>query len=364
MMAKALRNHGQSSDLLRQGERRRTAFNSIQFNGHRSSHVGCLLLLHLLLFAGASTDDQSRLCPNLKLNPSGGGGAEMPAMGFGTCCRKSAKGQALQQSLALYFAAGGRLVDTADMYRNHKDIKVALQELFEGGRVMRRDVWVTTKVNTKKTTGGFVGVQRTVERYLDELGLDYLDLVIFHHPACNNPTKDGLHVCLRDGWRGLNELQKLGKVKAIGTSNFNQEQLEALMEPMEDGSVVVPAVNQLEFHPFVDTAVKQLVEWMHTHGIHATAYGSLGSSRFSGHVPDAVVKAGTAHGGAKAQQVLLRWGIDRGVAVIPGATSKEHIEENLAICKEESGFKLGAQEEADISNARMPEGWRLWNNLT
>lgn len=278
----------------------------------------------------------------------------MPAMGLGTCCRESSRGDALVASLGFFFAAGGRLVDTASSYKNHRDVAVAVADFARGRGRSADEIWITSKVDTVRDEGGREGVLRSVDKALSELRARRLDLMLLHHPQCRLAPGDAEFAdeaaCLRSSWEGLVEAQRAGKVRAIGVSNFNVSQLETLLR----GSAVVPAVNQLELHPWCTEAADPVLNFCAARGIAVTAFNSLGGATrpaASAWSVDAVARARNV----TAPQLLLRWAMDRGVAVVPGATSRAHIQENVATC---AVGPLTAEEHTAITAAPKPAGWR------
>ena len=238
----------------------------------------------------------------------------MPLVGFGTCCRKSSTGKPIIQSTRDYLAAGGRLIDTAQMYGNHRDLMRAIK----ASSVPRAELWVTSKVNTKRVTTR-IGAKHAVASSVRELGLTFLDLVLLHGAFSRQPgEREAL-------WRGLIDAKRAKLVREIGVSNFNREQLQELM----NATGVKPAVVQLEYHPWVAQSTHNYVKWLQAQGVAVTAYASLrprGQQVVGG--ANGVAQVAKRYGVSSAQ-VLLRWAIDQSVAVIPGATSKEHIVDNL-----------------------------------
>ena len=148
----------------------------------------------------------------------------MPRVGFGTCCRKSSKGQPLIDSTLSYLSQGGRLIDTAQMYENHADLAVAIRR----SGVPRSDLWVTSKVRTLRGDGSeFTGSHRTavtmeVEKILVELDLTQLDLLLLHHAKGNGAKERAAQ------WQALLEVAKAGKARHVGVSNYDLAQLKAL----------------------------------------------------------------------------------------------------------------------------------------
>eukprot|EP00931_Biecheleriopsis_adriatica_P043402 TRINITY_DN24816_c0_g1_i1.p1 TRINITY_DN24816_c0_g1~~TRINITY_DN24816_c0_g1_i1.p1 ORF type:complete len:349 (-),score=56.92 TRINITY_DN24816_c0_g1_i1:152-1198(-) len=285
------------------------------------------------------------MLPQLHLS---GSSMAMPPIGFGTCCRPSAKGKALIQSASIYLAAGGRLIDTAQMYRNHKDLAVAIRK----ANIPRAELWVTSKVNNRKKALAQADVVNAVEESLEELGLDYIDLMLLHQ----SPTKwRKTNAEAATEWKGLIEAQKSGKVRSIGVANFNREEIENLIAQ----TGVTPASNQIEFHPWVPLEMKELVKWCQSRGIAVTAYGSLGSSfnKASGAVVDKIAQANRVSNA----EVLLRWALDKEVAVIPGATSEDHIKENLQIAS--STFHLSPDDSLQLEGGKKPAEFRRWHNI-
>lgn len=271
-----------------------------------------------------------------------GSAAPMPAIGFGTCCRKGSKGPVLIEAAKSYLASGGRLIDTAQLYENHKDLAVAIRE----SGVPRDQLWVTSKVLVTDVKPK--EVVQSVQKSLDELGLEYLDLMLLHGGEGwgISPKRDVSF------WRGLVDAKSKGLVRSIGVSNHNQQEIERLVT--ETG--VKPAVNQIEFHPWVPAETKGLVKWCQGNDIAVTAYGSLGGT-LNKAAGDAVEEVAKRRGVSKAQ-VLLRWGLNQGVAVIPGSNSAQHIKENLDL----ASIKLDAQDARDLEDSEKPAAFRRWHS--
>lgn len=215
---------------------------------------------------------------------------------------------------------GYRAVDTASFYRNEREVGEAV-------RASSETIFVTTKlINNEqgrdKTLAAF-------DRQFGALGLDWLDLYLIHWPA------PSLNLYL-ETWRTLIELRDEGRVRSIGVSNFTIEHLERIIG--ETG--VVPATNQIELHPALQQ--NELVEFHRRHGITTTSWSPLGQGKL---FDEPVLRSlATRHGKTQAQ-IILRWHIERGLLVIPKASSRERLAENLALFD----FALDGEDMAQIA---------------
>eukprot|EP00913_Durusdinium_trenchii_P032526 g30451.t1 len=277
--------------------------------------------------------------------PVAGSPKPMPPIGYGTCCRPGAKGEEaclieLVEGVKAYLAAGGRLIDTAQIYGNHEDIAEAIRQ----SGVKREELWITSKVRVQSCNTP-EDVLKAVDTTLRQLDTKYVDpwqqcsigQALFTHLLSSesaDQTEDLMLLHGGDGWgilpdrdealwRGLIAAQKAGQARSIGLSNHNREEVEQLIAKTK----VVPAVNQLEYHPWVPSETKDLVRWCQSQGIVVTAYGSLGGS--TNQARGEVVSKVAAKYGRTNAQVLLRWALDQGIAVIPGTNSEQHIREDL-----------------------------------
>jgi len=303
--------------------------------------------LQLPLLAAAITGDGA---PSIALSD----GTAMPAIGYGTCCRASAKGPPLIKSTLEYLAQGGRLIDTAQMYGNEANLGEAIQK----SGISRDSLWITDKINTGPWFGDGPVTSRaatlaSVKTSLSDLGTDYIDLMHIHGTWVLDSSQQ------LDVWRGLIDARDKGLVRRIGVSNFERAEIEAL----EAATGVRPVVNQLEYHPWVPAETAKLVQWCQSMRIAVTAYGSLGGSRNkAGEVDPSqssnVAKVAADHGCSNAQ-VLLRWALAQNVAVIPGATSAEHIRENLRV----PSFELTPSDRRLLAGAK-PSAFKRWRNLS
>src|SRR5690625_5105529 len=218
-------------------------------------------------------------------------GAQLPQVGFGT-----SQAATPAASVAAALRLGYRHVDTAQMYGNEAEVGEGVR----ASGVPREDVFVTTKLHNPNHDPA--DVRRTFAESLQRMGLDYVDLFLIHWPM------PFLTIDYLDTWRTLVELRDSGRAASIGVSNFQPDHLERIIE----GTGVVPAVNQIEVHPyFANNAVR---EFSRSQGIAIEAWSPLGRGD---ELTDPVVTGIAERIGRSPAQVVLRWHIQRGDVVIP-----------------------------------------------
>jgi diketogulonate reductase-like aldo/keto reductase len=252
----------------------------------------------------------------------------MPMSGVGLCCRPSATGDAVRQGVLDFLLLGGRHLDDAKLYNNHREVANGIRQAMDSG-VPRSEIFFVTKIWPNDY--GFEAAAAWVDQTLSELseGLDYIDLVLLHKAGvpdglkCKSPRS-----CRQETWLALQRAQSEGKIKHLGVSNFGPRQMQELISL--GGSPVT--VNQLEYHPWVPKVHRETVEWCHQNSIVVTAYGSMGSSGLAQEMmmQDTLKQVGVNHG-KTVGQVLLRWAVQNNVSVIPGTSNPKHQAENLRI---------------------------------
>ncbi len=230
-------------------------------------------------------------------------GAKIPAVGFGTWKIRPAR-----KPVTEALEAGYRLIDTARIYINERGVGRAINE----SGIPREDIFVTTKL--WNSDQGYDKALNAFDKSLDRLGMEYVDLYLLHWPVTGKRE---------DSWKALEEIYKAGHAKAIGVSNFNVRHLEELLKTAK----VVPAVNQIEFHPFLYGEQKELLDYCKSKGILVEAYSPLAHGAFENPVLN---KIGQAHG-KSAAQVVLRWAHQKGTVPLPKSTSPENMRQNLDI---------------------------------
>ena len=258
----------------------------------------------------------------MKLN----NGIEMPQLGFGVFLVPP---DVVVDPVRAALNAGYRLIDTAKLYGNEEGVGRAIRD----SGLPRHDVFVTTKL--WNADHGYDATLRAFDRSIGLLRIDDLDLYLIHWPV---PAKDRY----RDTWRALEQLYADGRVRAIGVSNFTVEHLSRLLE----SSDVVPAVNQVELHP--GFTQDELRAFHDEHGIVTQSWSPLG--RGQGLLEQDAVAAIAAARGRTPAQVVLRWHVQLGLAVIPKSTHAERIRENIDVFD----FTLADDEMAALSALTAP----------
>jgi len=282
-------------------------------------------------------------------------GLKMPATGIGMCCRATAyHDESVRWTVLWWLLQGGRLIDTADLYQNHKAVGDGIRLAIARG-IPRSEIFLTTKIPPE-----FYGHNKTqvwVQRMFKELALDYVDLVLLHAPisilamAISALDHDFKHepcgsakACREETWRVLAAARKQGQIKELGVSNFGKVHYE-LLEASGALKEAPVAVNQLNYNPWIPQWEKDLVEFFQGKKVALTGYFSLGG----GHSTGSTLNWSALNDMAKkynktAAQLLFRWSLQHGVAVIPGTGSPGHMRENLALFD----FKLTKEEMTKI----------------
>jgi len=262
------------------------------------------------------------------------GGKKMPQSGLGMCCRPTAYDDVLVYRTVLwYLLLGGRHIDGAHLYLNHRAIGEGIAEAIHRG-VKRKEIFVTTKIFP--TQFGYDSASLLVPKYLEELGLEYIDLLLMHfpsvHPSLSPCKKDGKSAaeCRQETWIALSEARSGGLVHNVGVSNFEVSHLQGL-EGIAGGAPI--ANNQIEFNPFIPESVRETVEYCAKRNISITAYSPLGGLMNQGKafVDETMAKISANNDNRRISQIMLRWAIQRGCAVIPGTGNPDHMKDNLSV---------------------------------
>jgi 2,5-diketo-D-gluconate reductase A len=263
--------------------------------------------------------------PDVRLND----GAMMPQLGFGVF---QVSDEEAEHAVEVALRDGYRSVDTASAYGNEEGTGRALR----ASGLPREELFITTKL--WNSDQGYDRTLRAFDASMRRLGLDYLDLYLIHWPMPAHDT-------YMDTWRAFERLKEDGRIRSIGVSNFTVDTLRRVM----DESGTVPAVNQIELHPYFQQ--DGLRAFHQEHGIHTEAWAPLGQGQ--GLLDDpALARIAQAHGRTPAQ-VVLRWHLQVGNVVIPKSVTPRRIAENIDVF----GFDLGPDDMKAI--AELDKGTRV-----
>ena len=256
-------------------------------------------------------------------------GVAMPRLGLGVY--QTPPGEATRRTVLAALRAGYRHIDTAAAYRNERDVGAAIRE----SGIPRDEIFVTTKLWTQDM--GLDSALRACDRSLKELGLDRLDLYLIHWPG--SPVR-------WESWEALEKLYRAGKCRAIGVSNYLEKHLQEIFKRFE----LVPAVNQVEFSPFLHQ--RKLLAFCREHHIQLEAYAPLTQGAKLAHP---VVKRVAEGVGRTPAQVLIRWALQHDLVVIPKSVRPERIVENASVYD----FELGPEDmkKLDALNENFRTAW-------
>lgn len=251
-------------------------------------------------------------------------GVEMPILGFGVF--QITNLDECEQSVLTAIETGYRLIDTAASYQNETAVGKAIKK----SGIAREELFITTKLWVEDT--GYEKTIKAFEKSLNKLQLDYLDLYLIHQPYGD----------IHGSWRAMEELYKAGKVRAIGISNFHPDRVVDLMAFNE----IVPAVNQIETHPFNQQIETQ--NFLAENNIQIQSWASFAEGKNDIFKNELLASIGKKYNKTVAQ-VVLRWLTQRGVAVIPKSVNKERMIEN----KDVFDFELSAEDMNAIQTLDM-----------
>lgn len=246
-------------------------------------------------------------------------GVEIPAVGFGTFQIAPEK---TQQAVAEAISAGYRLIDTAQLYMNENQVGLAIKE----SPISREELFITSKLWID--AAGYTETFQVFERSLENLQLDYLDLYLIHQPLGD----------IYGSWRALCELQKQGKIRAIGISNFETDQFVNFVLSNETR----PQINQIEINPWNQRKIE--IEYMEKYQVQPEAFSSFAQGQNDLFQNEILAKIGQSHG-KTIGQVVLRWLFQQNIVSLSKTTHKKRMAENIAIFD----FELSEHDMQEIS---------------
>ncbi len=253
-------------------------------------------------------------------------GIEMPMVGFGVYQVSDVE---TEKAVLEALKAGYRLLDTAAVYGNEAGVGRAIK----ASGIAREAIFVTTKLWIQRENG-YENTRKALADSLSRLGLDYVDLYLMHQPFGD----------VHEQWRAMQDLYRAGKARSIGVSNFHMDRLMDLITCHQ----IVPAVNQIETHPFYQRDAE--IAFHKESGIVQQAWAPLAEGKF-GIFDNPVLTAIAQKHGKSVAQVVLRWLNQRGVAIIPKSVKVARMLENRAIFD----FTLDEQDLAQIATLNRDE---------
>ncbi|MGY5874958.1 MAG: aldo/keto reductase [Candidatus Thorarchaeota archaeon] len=232
-------------------------------------------------------------------------GVEIPILGLGTYL--SGASRVTQTAILHALGAGYRHFDTAKFYRNEEDIGEAIRQ----SGIPREEIFLTTKL--WNSDQGHDSTIAACNQSLQKLRVDYVDLYLIHWPVTD---------IRMESWKAMENLLEEGKCRAIGVCNYTIKHLKELL----NNSDIVPAVNQVEFHPFLYQ--KALLEFCKENGIQLEAYSPLAKGR---KLNEPVIASIGEHYNKTPAQILIRWALEHKLVVIPKSSKKQRIRENADV---------------------------------
>jgi len=257
-------------------------------------------------------------------------GTMMLILGFGTLYLN---GEVGARCVADAISLGYRLLDTATIYGNEEAVGAGIK--LSG--IKREDLFVTSKLWVDDS--GYEKAKKAFDISLNKLGTDYLDLYLIHRPRGD----------VKGSWKAMEELNAAGRIKAIGVSNFDEQQLKDLIA----NSKVKPVVNQIETHVFFQE--NSAYDYLKKYGVQIEAWSPFAEGRNGLFTNSAIAEIGKKYNKTVAQ-VCLRWHYQRGIVAIPRSSQKAHMKENLEIFD----FKLDESDmmkisKLDLNISQFPE---------
>ena len=285
----------------------------------------------------------------------------LPKIGYGTYLITN---QELEQSIPVALKAGYRHFDTAQVYRNEEGVGFALNKALKYQGLSREDVFITTKVFPGNEAWGqsamtYSETLQSIEPSLEKLRVDYVDLYLIHAPFCKNERLEQ--------WRALVEIKKLGKTKSIGVSNYNKVHIEEI----KLAGLPLPEANQIELHPWCQK--NKLVSYLKQNDISIIAFSSLvplsnwrskegekssksDQMKADGEDPSSIFKVMANKYRVSEAQVLLKWALQQGYAIIPKSSNQDRIKQNIDL----DSFEIDESDMQKLSSINRSDGGVAW----
>jgi len=278
------------------------------------------------LFGALNSTQTKNSIPTVTLN----NGIPMQMLGFGT---NTLNGDIGERSVFEAISVGYRLIDTANIYGNEESVGAGIKK----SGIKREELFVTSKLWVDDS--GYESAKKAYQTSLDKLGLEYLDLYLIHRPRGD----------VKGSWKAMEELYGEGKIRAIGVSNFESDQLTDLMAYAK----IKPVINQIETHVFFQQ--NKLYEVLKKYEVQMESWSPFAAGRNGIFNNQTIADIGKKYNKSNAQ-VCLRWHYQRGVVTIPRSSQKAHMIENIDIFDfelDESDMQTIAT--LDLNTTQFPE---------
>lgn len=257
-------------------------------------------------------------------------GYQMPIHGIGTY---SLLGETCVKSVKFALKEGVRLIDTAYMYNNEEAVGKAIREAMKEYGIKREEIFVITKLYPGSQ---YQNPKEAIELALKKLNIDYIDMMLLHHPGSNDVT----------AYQTIETYVKAGKIKSIGLSNYYIKELKGFLPRV----TIKPALVQNEIHPYYQD--QEVVPYIQSLGIVVQAWYPLGGRGYTKELlNDEVITSIAKNHGVTAAQVILRWDLQNGVVVVPGSSNPKHIQMNTKLYD----FELSEKDMNAIRNLNRNE---------
>ena len=276
-------------------------------------HLLTIASLALSVSCAAQTQEQETTKTEYPMNQTTltlNNGVVIPQFGLGVYSIPA--GETTYNSVLAALKAGYRHIDTAHAYGNERSVGQAVKD----SGIPREEIWITSKLWPNEYDPKVI--QQQIDKMLERLGLDYIDLIYFHQPLGN----------YLEGWKEMEKAQAAGKVRAIGISNFDFN--DELFNSIVESAAVKPQMFQIECHPYAQR--KHWQEMCAKYDIKIECWFPLGGRDSKGEVMrDPVINEIAAAHGKSAVQTIIRWHIQKGFSVVPGSSNPKHIQENIEV---------------------------------
>ena len=254
---------------------------------------------------------------------------EIPVIGFGVF--RIPDGEEVVNAVKWALEAGYRHIDTAMIYKNEEGVGKAIRE----SGIPREEIFVTTKL--WNTDQGYDNALKAIDVSLSKLELSYVDLYLVHWPTAGDHAKGESINKRQETWRAMEEICKLGKARAIGVSNYTITHLEEMKKYVK----IPPAINQVEFHPFLYQ--EELLNYCQQNNITFEAHSPL---ILGEKLDNEIINSIAKKYGKTSAQILRRWSLQHGAIPLPKSTHRERIEENIKVFD----FELEAEEMKQLNS--------------